>query len=83
MSNPDLIENGVEVYYSNNCEMYHVTNESTGEYDAKIDQHPGGMEYYSTNNDWASHDHYHTDNNGNTTECHGMESRDWDDKCRS
>ena len=63
--------------------MYHVTDYNTGEYDAKIDQHPEGMEVYTTDDDWKSHDHVHVDNNGNETLCHGMEERDWETRSKS
>lgn len=72
-----------DVVYSNNCDIFHMTNEETGEYDAKIDVHPGGTEYYSTNDDWDNHDHIHIDNDGNANECHGQEPRDWEDRTKA
>lgn len=79
-----ITENGVEVNYSSNCEMYHLTNSSTGEYDVKIDVYPNHIESYVANDSyWEEHDHYHTDSEGCTTEVHGMDSRSWGTTCRS
>lgn len=73
----------VEVEWSNNCEIYHL-DPTTGEYDAKIDVYPDHTETYRSNDDsyWAEHDHYHTDKDGNTTECHPMEARNWTTRSR-
>lgn len=46
--NDSVTENGVEVHYSSNCELYHLTNPETGEYDAKIDVYPNHIEDYSS-----------------------------------
>ena len=78
-----VYENGFEVRYSNNCELYHL-DPKTGEYDAKIDVYPNHIETYTSENSyWDKHDHHHTDEHGNTTEAHPMESRSWRDTCRS
>ncbi len=82
--NDSVTENGVEMHYSSDCELYHLTNSETGEYDAKIDVYPGHIEDYSSENSyWDKHDHYHTDSSGNRSEVHGMEDRNWDTTCRS
>lgn len=82
--NESVTENGVEVNYSSNCELYHLTDSKTGEYDAKIDVYPDHIESYSSKDSyWDEHDHYHTDSSGRTIECHGMEARDWRDTYRS
>ena len=82
--NEPEIENGVEVHYSTDCELYHLTDRETGEYDAKIDVYPNHIESYASKDSyWEEHDHYHTDSDGNTTEVHPMEERDWETTCRS
>ena len=82
--NKPVMENGVEVHYSSDCELYHLTDSKTGEYDAKIDVHPNHIENYSSKDSyWDEHDHYHTDSKGNTTEAHPMEARPWKTTCRS
>jgi len=79
----EIDENGVEVNYTTDCELYHLTSED-GEYDSKIDVHGNGTEIYNAkDSNWDEHDHIHVDEDGNVTECHGMEERDWEDKCRS
>ena len=82
--NEPVMKNGVEVHYSSDCELYHLTNAKTGEYDAKIDVYPNHIESYSSKNSyWDKHIHNHTDSNGDTTEAHPMEARDWKTTCRS
>lgn len=82
--NNSVMENGVEVNYSSNCEIYRLSNARTGEYDAKIDVYPSHVESYSSRDSyWDKHDHYHTGSDGKTVQCHGMESREWRDTCRS
>lgn len=77
-SKPEIVENGVEVYWSADCEVYRLTNSETGEYDAKIDVYPDHVEtYMSEDSYWDEHDHYHTDSNGVTNEAHPMEARKW------
>ena len=73
-----------EVIYSNNCDVYHVTNPETGEYDAKISTYPGHQEIYvGSSSNWEQHTHDHVDTNtGKVTNCHDMESRDWTTKQR-
>lgn len=82
--NEPVMENGVEVNYSSDCELYHLTDSKTGEYDAKIDVYPNHIEWYSSSDSyWDEHDHYHTDSKSNTSEVHPMEPREWRDTCRS
>lgn len=81
--NDSVVENGVEVTYSSDCELFLMDTE-TGEYDAKIDVYSNHIEtYVSKDSYWEEHDHYHTDDEGNTKEVHGMETREWKDTCRS
>lgn len=82
--NQSVTENGVEVRYSDNCEVYRLTNTKTGEYDKKLDVYPDHVEEYSSKNSyWDKHDHKHIGKDGKEVECHGMEARAWKDKCRS
>jgi hypothetical protein len=81
--NEPVTENGVEVHYSSDCELYHLTSDK-GDYDAKIDVYPNHYEtYIADSSNWDKHIHVHTDSEGNTTEAHGMESKSWRTTCRS
>lgn len=63
-NNDSVVENGVEVTYSSDCELFLMDTE-TGEYDAKIDVYSNHIEtYVSKDSYWEEHDHYHTDDEG-------------------
>lgn len=66
------------MHYSSDCEICHLADSETGEYDAKIDVYLNHIEIYSSKDSyWEEYDHYHTDRSGKTIECHGMEAREW------
>ena len=73
----------MKTYYSNNCDVYHLTNTDTGEYDAKLSVYHDHAEYYEgSDSNWIEHTHEHCDNDGNWSGVHGMEPRNWETKQR-